>query len=487
MKLIKSILFAMVAFTVLPLAYSQEYITLEGKVTNASDASVGYKVTMDGILIPQQVDTLRLQPDSTYKVAIPANSGEKYVFYLLGKRKIGEIYLTPGKYKLDIDASKSNELKPTGSSSQANKILTKLSSLDEDVFKLRTREGDVFNISKDTIAAIVYQKLTNYADSLEKEVVGIDGVLRQQALQDIRIQMLLAFMNQYFVNYRTSSEAGKKEWDTSYARMLEFVDISKPENVFSAAFADVIYNMVGVDVFMQNGKRSKDENDSNQISFDWYEANLQGRVQEVAMALLFLQDEGRQTFATVMPGLYDKFKALYPKSILMPKVAAAVQKNIAFNQTELPTDVVILNTDSVRTLKEIVSRYTGKVVYVDLWATWCGSCREEFAYAKPLQKYAAENNIVLLYISIDAPQRAALWKKMAGHYDLKGEHAIVNEAFNKEVYDTFGRNGTMMIPRYAIYNKCGELQFKSAANPKDVDKLKEQLEKASQPCGDVAN
>lgn len=264
--------------------------------------------------------------------------------------------------------------------------------------------------------------------------------------------------------------------------MLDFADINKPENVFSAAFYDVAYNMVGIDVFMQGGKNVKDENESYQVSFDWYEANLQGKVQEVAMGLLFLQDESRQSFATVIPSLYDKFKTLYPNSILMPNVTAAVQKNIAFNKKGLPADAVILNTDSVRTLKEIVSRYTGKVVYVDLWATWCGSCREEFAYVEPLQKYTAENNIVLLYISIDSPQRAELWKKMIGHYNLKGDHAIINEAFKNEVYDTFGQNGSMFIPHYAIYNKCGELQFQSAANPKDMDKLIEQLQKASQPC-----
>ena len=98
----------------------------------------------------------------------------------------------------------------------------------------------------------------------------------------------------------------------------------------------------------------------------------------------------------------------------MPKLETAIQRNKAFNEAELPKDIHILNTDSVRTFKEITDLYPGKVIFIDVWATWCGPCRASFAHIKPLQKYAAENDIVLLYVSIDTPQKAELWKKMTG-------------------------------------------------------------------------
>lgn len=66
------------------------------------------------------------------------------------------------------------------------------------------------------------------------------------------MQMLLAFMNQYFgINYQGTEET-KKEWEAVYPEMLAYADISQPENVFSEAFADVISNVAGIELYMKN-------------------------------------------------------------------------------------------------------------------------------------------------------------------------------------------------------------------------------------------
>lgn len=269
------------------------------------------------------------------------------------------------------------------------------------------------------MASSVYQKLTDYGASIEQKIVGVDELFKKRAVQDIRMQMLLAFMNQYFgINYRGSEEA-KKEWETVYPKMLAYTDINQPENVFSEAFADVIGSAAGIELYMKTGQQPTSRNESNQKLFDWYKVNLKGRVQEVAMSNIILEDASNETFSTDIPSLYGQFKELYPSSKLIPALDEAVQKNISFNKLDLPEGIHILNTDSVRSFKEITDRYLGKVIFIDIWATWCGPCRASFAHVKPLQQYAKENDIVLLYVSIDRPMNADLWKRWPAITTLK--------------------------------------------------------------------
>ena len=104
-----------------------------------------------------------------------------------------------------------------------------------------------------------------------------------------------------------------------------------------------------------------------------------------------------------------------------------------------------------------------------------------FALAYSLQEYAKANDIVLLYLSIDRPEEDAKWRKMAAHYDLMGEHVRVQEAFKDEIYTTFGNaQKALSIPHCVIIGKDGEIKFKSAASPEDMEKLKSQLKEAAQ-------
>lgn len=324
---------------------------------------------------------------------------------------------------------------------------------------MRARRGDVFQITKDTVATSVYKKLTAYGTALEQKLTGTDGQFKKRAVQDIRMQILLAFMDQYFGIDHKGTEATKKEWAATYSKMLEYAGMEQPE--------------------MTTKQQPGNRNESHQMVFDWYKKNLKGRVQEAAMAHIILEDDHNERFTTNMPDLYGQFKALHPASALQAPLEAAIQRNLSFNNLELPADIHILNTDSVRSLKEITDRYLGKVIFVDIWATWCGPCRQSFAHVAPLQEYAKKNDIVLLYISIDQPSETGLWKKMAGYYHLKGEHAIVNEAFRTDIYNTFGNKGALYIPHCAIINKKGELQFKTASSPEKMDKLIEQLQEAA--------
>ena len=121
-----------------------------------------------------------------------------------------------------------------------------------------------------------------------------------------------------------------------------------------------------------------------------------------------------------------------------------------------------------------IDSFLGKVLYIDIWASWCGPCRKQFPHAKNLKaQFSRRNlrNIEFMYISIDNDYDK--WKKALSDFNIKGSHFIspANKLDGAGSY--FEVAG---IPRYIIINKDGSIADYNAKRPNDDDLLKELLE-----------
>ena len=56
--------------------------------------------------------------------------------------------------------------------------------------------------------------------------------------------------------------------------------------------------------------------------------------------------------------------------------------------------------------KEVsLEQFKGKYVVIDVWASWCQPCKQEFPYLKKLEDKYKDKNIVFVIISSDAQER----------------------------------------------------------------------------------
>lgn len=121
-------------------------------------------------------------------------------------------------------------------------------------------------------------------------------------------------------------------------------------------------------------------------------------------------------------------------------------------------------------LQTILDRYKGKTVLIDIWATWCGPCRQGHKLMAPMKEEMKDENIQFVYFSPPSSPLAT-WQEMIKEID--GDHYYLTDEQYRYILDKYESDG---IPTYAIYNAQGQLTFKNTGFP-GVEKMKEELRK----------
>jgi thiol-disulfide isomerase/thioredoxin len=145
------------------------------------------------------------------------------------------------------------------------------------------------------------------------------------------------------------------------------------------------------------------------------------------------------------------------------------QNQIASNSKNIIPSFEYLNIKGGKTKLEDLR---GKLVYIDVWATWCGPCRAELPFLKKLEDKFKDKNIAFVSISIDDKKDIEKWKKFVTAKQLEGIQLFENEGSNSKFIQDFQITS---IPRFILIDVSGKVIAADALRPSSPE-LEAQLE-----------
>lgn len=412
----------------------------------------------------------------------------------LGEGRVIRIFLEPGRTSsLSVNMDNfERSLKFSGPQAAQNKFLNGLdrSEVLPVTHEFTARGG----LEEEVRPKDAFLSVTDYIEAEQK-------VLKKKGKKNFSAAFIRA-MQQDIVYYHTcrfSQKVAKEferhqngeysqfneKWANYWAKTYELPDFSDPSAGVTEYYLRTLDDYLGayrLGYLEENEYLDPDLTIGEQfLEYDrllW--KDLAGEALEYAIAGVLSYRARMGKNEPILFDLFQKYRNDLPNSPYLKLFEKAVQPISDFMSEEsvkLPHGMVNLSDQDINTVEELLDLFPGKVVFMDVWATWCSPCLFEFRQKRGLEEFAEGKEIVLLFISVDDTDREERWRKIITDHDLKGYHLMASYSLRDELINTFGDGSNLALPHYMIYDKSGNLANGNAEQPSRNHLLYRQLER----------
>lgn len=130
------------------------------------------------------------------------------------------------------------------------------------------------------------------------------------------------------------------------------------------------------------------------------------------------------------------------------------------------------NEEKESVLDDILGRYKGKVVVVDVWATWCGPCIEASGKIKKVKEKLGEDDVVFVYLTNESSDLDK-WNEFIDY--LGGEQYYLYDNQYQKIANDFS---IQEIPSYLVFGRDGRLRERNLGGYMGNEKLTEWIKNA---------
>jgi len=394
--------------------------------------------------------------------------------------------LIPGEVtKIEIAFDKAGKMKP--------KIISSLDLTNDDLLNYGKMMGNFLDANDgDPIYKMTPVEFSHYA--VEKMMVKRmkiainDSILSKKGLNIISNECKLYYLKgclltySEFVsrNYRNFKAKGEPENftpqvpDRSYYALLKSFNLNDPQYLYNFSYIEVLKSILINETL--NIPAIKDTPVS-----DWLKevkaimADLIGSDTGLFYDMLAANAYALQ-FNNELKPLSDKqianIKSYFKNEEFTKILLKRNETIIKLAKGKEVFKTVVNKTPAVPKeglMKAIVSKYKGKVVLVDFWATWCQPCMNAMKESSKVKNEMQSKDVVFVYLT-DVSSPVKLWEMNINI--IGGEQYYLTSEEMKYLQKSLDFNG---IPTYLFYDKKGELKNKITGYPGSI-KMQKMIE-----------
>ena len=426
-----------------------DYLLVSGKIINSD----GNKITITGDSFEKE---LTLKPDGTFSDTLDLNYSGAYA--IKTNSESNELYLMPGKH-LEINADYSDLTKSiafTGDLSAENNYIKAKTEIKKSLI---ASNSEFYALSEEAFKAKVDELVGKQKALAEKTKFDVPSY-KDEELKNIDYAKALAFLNypSYHAHY---AEAPDYKPSATFPKFDDKVNLDNEKDFY---FSNAYKQIVSSKFYEEVEKNTKSEEDKlSDIALPFLKKiksqNIKNALAtDLAYDISPANEKSQQLFDELNKiSTNELFKTKLAEKFEKVKKLAKGQPSPSFNYENYKG-----GTTSLESLK-------GKYVYVDVWATWCGPCKQEIPSLKATELAYRGKNIEFVSLSIDQQKDHETWKKMVADLQLEGIQLMADKDWKSQFAVDYAVDG---IPRFILIDPNGNIVSADAPRPSDP-KLKE--------------
>lgn len=209
-----------------------------------------------------------------------------------------------------------------------------------------------------------------------------------------------------------------------------------------------------------------------------------------------LLERGGDSFAVAYPVIIKSMKTAWCKrlatselneaTVAQKKINAVLASSEKLNDTgrfigtpleKLPFDATLYRLDKISDVNDFItnlkSKFKGKALIIDFWATWCGPCLSDMPYSRKLHESNKDLPVEYIYICTNNNSDMTIWKNKITVMQIPGVHIFMDDKIVTKLKTAFNVPGAG-FPAYIVIDAKGQLRQNAIQHMEllDRDKLK---------------